>query len=62
MTVGDRYYAMASTRPVLAFTRLAELSRAHLKRLRRDKKGAGVALQQRVTALIERIGEDAGVV
>ncbi|EPR34125.1 CRISPR-associated protein, Csd1 family [Alkalidesulfovibrio alkalitolerans DSM 16529] len=59
VTVGDRYYAMASTRPLLAFKRLEDLSRAHLKRLRSDKKAAGIALQQRITALVKRIGESA---
>jgi CRISPR-associated protein Csd1 len=59
VTVADRYYAMASARPLLAFKRLEDLSRAHLKRLRRDKRGAAVALQQRVTEMIERIGQNA---
>ncbi|EPR43457.1 CRISPR-associated protein, Csd1 family [Desulfovibrio sp. X2] len=59
VTVGDRYYAMASTRPLLAFKRLEDLSRAHLKRLRRDKKAAGIALQQCITSLVKRIGQSA---
>jgi len=52
-TVGDRYYAMASTRP------LGHLSRAHLTRLRRDplKRGAAMALHQRVAELTCAIGD-----
>lgn len=58
VSVGDRYYAMASTRPILAFPRLAELSKAHLKRLRRDSSGAAYNLQKKVTEIVESIGQN----
>jgi CRISPR-associated protein Csd1 len=53
-TVGDRYFAMASTYPQLAFPRLETLSRAHLKKLRRDKPAAFVTISRLLNELTEK--------
>jgi CRISPR-associated protein Csd1 len=57
VNVGDRYFAIASTRPLLAFMRMKDLSRAHLQRLRKDKGGAYTVLQGRINDYIESIGK-----
>lgn len=54
VTVADRYYSMASTMPQLAFPKLETLSHAHLKKLRRDDRGAYVAIHQRLSELNAR--------
>jgi CRISPR-associated protein Csd1 len=55
VTVADRYYAMASTFPRLAFPKLETLSRAHLKKLRRDNPGAAVRIEKEVRDLMARL-------
>lgn len=60
VTVGDRYFSTASTYPLLAFKRLEDLSHAHLKRLRRDKRSAQVAITNRISELIELLGAKGG--
>ena len=53
VTVGDRYYALASTFPQLAFPKLETLSKAHLKKLRRDKGAAATAISRRLDELTD---------
>ncbi len=60
VTVVDRYYATASTNPNLAFRNLRELSLAHLRKLRRDRPGAAVAVDREITALHDRLGAGGG--
>ena len=54
-SVVDRYYALASTYPQLAFPKLEALSRAHLRKLRRDRRAAEVAISRRIDGLIDRL-------
>jgi CRISPR-associated protein Csd1 len=57
VNITDRYFSMASTYPALAFPKMEQLARAHLKKLRRDKekRPAFFALQRRLGDLMERI-------
>jgi CRISPR-associated protein Csd1 len=48
----DRAYASASTMPGITFPRLFKLHRAHLEKLRRDKPGAAVRINKRVTEIL----------
>lgn len=50
-TVADRYYSLASTYPALAFPKMADLGRAHLKKLRRDNFGAMVRISKELDEL-----------
>lgn len=50
-TVMERYYATATTYPLLAFSNLKKLSVAHLKKLRRDNPGAEYNLKQNLDEL-----------
>jgi CRISPR-associated protein Csd1 len=59
-TVADRYYSLASTRPALAFPRLADLGQKHLRKLRRDKRGAMVALERQIQDILGQIERAAG--
>jgi CRISPR-associated protein Csd1 len=47
-TIKDRYYALASTYPALAFPKIQDLGNKHLHKLRRDKRGAAVSIEQRI--------------
>jgi CRISPR-associated protein Csd1 len=53
VTVVDRYYALASMNPSLAFPHIEELGFRHLKKLRRDNPGAAVAIQRELQTLHE---------
>lgn len=58
-TIGDKYFGAAMTAPAAVFTNLHRGAKAHLKRLRRDRPGAGVALERKLTevfASIDRVG------
>ncbi|MFH1018754.1 MAG: type I-C CRISPR-associated protein Cas8c/Csd1, partial [Pseudomonadota bacterium] len=55
VTVADRYYGMASTRPQAAFPSVERLSRAHLKKLRRDNRGAAVNIEREIGELLSRL-------
>ena len=59
-TVADRYYSLASTHPALAFPRLADLGQKHLRKLRRDKYGAMVALERQLQEILGQIEQTAG--
>lgn len=48
----DRSYSAASTMPAITFTRLLRLHRAHLDKLRRDRRGAAVRIDQTVTNIL----------
>jgi CRISPR-associated protein Csd1 len=56
VTVGDRYFSLASTNPSVAFPKIEQLARTHFRKLRRDKPGAMVAIERRVIELHERLG------
>jgi CRISPR-associated protein Csd1 len=58
VTVADRFYSLASTHPQLAFPKIADLGEKHLRKLRRDNRGAMVAIQRNIAGLMERIGKD----
>lgn len=53
----DRSYSAASTMPAITFTRLLRLHRAHLDKLRRDKRGAAVRIDQTVTEILSGLNE-----
>jgi len=53
--VSDRYYALASTYPALAFPKLSELGLRHLKKLRRDKPGAAVNIEKEIQEIHLRL-------
>ncbi len=55
VTVADRYYGLASTYPQLAFPKLETLSKAHLKKLRRDNGPAGYAIAKQIDELTDRL-------
>jgi len=59
-TVADRYYSLASTYPALAFPKLADLGQKHLRKLRRDKRGAMVRLEQELQDVLGNIERAAG--
>jgi CRISPR-associated protein Csd1 len=50
-TVTDRYYSLASTYPALAFPKLEDLGQKHLRKLRRDNRGARVRIEQEIDKL-----------
>jgi CRISPR-associated protein Csd1 len=55
VTVADRYYGMASTFPQVAFPKLATLGQAHMKKLRRDNRGASVRIEREIGELMTRL-------
>jgi CRISPR-associated protein Csd1 len=56
LTIADRYYTLASTNPRVAFPKIEGLAKSHFRKLRRDNRGAMVAIERRVTELHEKIG------
>lgn len=59
-TVADRYYSLASTCPALAFPKLADLGQKHLRKLRRDKRGAMIRLEEQLQDILGNIEREAG--
>lgn len=59
-TVADRYYSLASTYPAQAFPRLVDLGQKHLRKLRRDKRGAMLRLEQQIREILSQIEQTAG--
>jgi len=59
-TVADRYYSLASTCPALAFPKLADLGQKHLRKLRRDKRGAMIRLEEQLQDILGGIERKAG--
>ncbi len=57
-SVSDRYYSLASTYPALAFPKLTELGLKHLRKLRRDKRGAAVNIEKEIQAIHVRLAAD----
>lgn len=53
--VSDRYYSLASTYPALAFPKLSELGLRHLKKLRRDNRGAAVNIEKEIQEIHTRL-------
>jgi CRISPR-associated protein Csd1 len=60
VTVADRYYALASTCPQIAFPKIVELGQKHLRKLRRDKPGAAFSIKQLIEELQEALGNSGG--
>ena len=58
--VADRYYTLASSYPALAFPKMADLGKTHLRKLRRDQPGAMVRISQEIDQLHLEIEEAAG--
>ena len=50
-SVIDRYFALASTYPAVAFPKIGSLGQKHLRKLRRDKPGAAYAIDTRLQQL-----------
>lgn len=50
-TILDRFFALASTYPAVAFPKIGTLAQKHLKKLRRDKPGAANAIDRRIGEL-----------
>lgn len=55
VTIADRYYGLASTYPQLAFPKLETLSKAHLRKLRRDNGAAAYAISKQIDELTDRL-------
>lgn len=51
-TIVDRFYGTASTAPASVFGRLVRGAQPHLSKLRRDRPGAGHALQERLEEVL----------
>ena len=47
-SVGDKYYSLASTHPQLAFPKIDDLGQKHLRKLRRDNRGAAFAIERQI--------------
>lgn len=60
-SVSDRYYALASTYPALAFPKLTDLGLRHLKKLRRDKRGAAVNIEKEIQEIHVRLAASGAV-
>lgn len=58
--VADRYYALASAYPLLAFPKIELLSKSHLKKLKRDNKFAAVAISRRIDEFTSSLMEHNG--
>lgn len=56
LTVADRYYSLASSNPKVAFPKIEGLGKSHFRKLRRENRGAMIAIERRVAELHERIG------
>jgi len=60
LSVADRYYSLASTYPSIAFPRIEELGKKHLRKLQRDNRGAAIAIEQRLQDLHGLLEKAAG--
>ncbi|MCD6599929.1 MAG: type I-C CRISPR-associated protein Cas8c/Csd1 [Dehalococcoidia bacterium] len=56
-TVVDRFYGTASTAPAGAFSQLMKMAQSHLAKLRRDKPGAHIALQQKLEEIQSKLSD-----
>jgi CRISPR-associated protein Csd1 len=59
-TVVDRFYGTASTAPVSVFSRLLSGVQPHLAKLRRDNRGAYIAIQARMEEILSGLSGDTG--
>lgn len=59
-TVADRYFTLASTYPGLAFPKLEDLGNKHLRKLRRDNRGAMVRIEKEIDELHLEIEQASG--
>jgi len=59
-TVVDRYYALASTNPTVAFPKIEQLGQHHLKKLRRDNRAAAYSIEARLVELHASIALQGG--
>jgi CRISPR-associated protein Csd1 len=59
--VSDRYYSLASTYPALAFPKVIDLGLRHLKKLRRDKRGAAVNIEKEIQEIYVRLAASGAV-
>jgi len=55
--VADRYFSLASTWPAVAFPRVNDLALKHLRKLRRDNRGAAVAIEKEIQSVLARLPE-----
>jgi CRISPR-associated protein Csd1 len=55
----DRYFALASTYPAVAFPKIEDLAQKHLRKLRRDKPNAHYAIGARLGELHGMLQPDA---
>lgn len=54
-TVADRYYTLASTYPQIAFPKIEDLGMKHLRKLRREKRGAAVRIEREMDEVREAL-------
>lgn len=59
-TVADSYYSLASINPMAAFPRVDDLGQKHLRKLRRDKPGAMVAIQREIQEVHQLLADQCG--
>jgi len=55
VSILDRYYSLASTYPALAFPKIAELAKTHLRKLRRDRPGTRNAIERNLLELHSKL-------
>jgi CRISPR-associated protein Csd1 len=55
VSVADRYFSLASTYPAIAFPRVIDLGQKHLRKLRRDQRGAAVAIEREIQSVLVRL-------
>jgi CRISPR-associated protein Csd1 len=59
-SIADRYYSLASTYPEMAFPKIEDLGKKHLRKLQRDNRGAAIAIEQRLQELHLQLEKSAG--
>ncbi|MEE1928311.1 type I-C CRISPR-associated protein Cas8c/Csd1 [Streptomyces sp. TRM 70351] len=57
-TLRDKHFSTAVTAPNATLRHLRVNANAHLKRLRRDNRGAGVSLEKRITEIYAKLHDD----
>jgi CRISPR-associated protein Csd1 len=55
LTVGDRYYSLASVAPQVAFPKIVNLGKKHMAKLGRERAGLKVAIERDVARLCDLI-------
>lgn len=56
-TIKDKYFSSASATPAVVFPTLVNLSRTHLKKLGREKKGLSIALERQLAEIMDKFQE-----